>query len=78
MDRNNISYKYRDPCIFLQNMKTLTCRDAGFDCGAVIKGETEDEIMQKAGDHAKTVHNMKPEDMTPEFQQKIKGLIRNS
>jgi len=49
-------------------MKTLICRDAGFDCGAVIKGETEDEIMQKAGDHAKTEHNMKPEDMTPEFQ----------
>jgi hypothetical protein len=34
--------------------------------------------MQKAGDHAKTEHNMKPEDMTPEFQQKIEGLIRNS
>jgi predicted small metal-binding protein len=59
-------------------MKTLTCRDAGFDCGAVIKGETEDEIMQKAGEHAKNEHNMKPEDMTPELQQKIKGLIRNS
>jgi predicted small metal-binding protein len=59
-------------------MKTLTCRDAGFDCAAVIKAETEDEIMQKAGELAKNEHNMKPEDMTPEFQQKIRGLIRNS
>jgi Protein of unknown function (DUF1059) len=28
-------------------MKTLTCRDAGFDCGAVINGETEDEIIHR-------------------------------
>lgn len=59
-------------------MKTLTCRDAGFDCAAVIKGDTEDEIMQKAGEHARNEHNMKPEDMTPELQQKIKGLIHSS
>ena len=56
-------------------MKSLTCRDAGFDCAAVIKGDTEDEIMQKAGEHARSEHNIKPEDMTPEFQQKIRGLI---
>ena len=48
-------------------MKTLTCRDAGFDYAAVIKGDTEDEIMQKTGEHAKTEHNMKQEDMTPEL-----------
>ena len=59
-------------------MKTLTSRDAGFDCGAVIKGETEDEIMQKAREHAKNEHNMKSEDMTPELLQKIRGLVRNS
>ena len=59
-------------------MKSLTCRDAGFDCSAVIKGDTEDKIMQKAGEHAKTVHNMKPEDMTPDVQQKIRGLIRTA
>ncbi len=37
-------------------MKTLTCSDAGFDCAAVIKGETEDEIMSKAGEHAMKEH----------------------
>jgi predicted small metal-binding protein len=62
----------------LQNMKSLTCREAGFDCDAVIKGDTEDEIMQKAGEHARTEHNMKPEDMTPELQQKLSGLIRTT
>ena len=59
-------------------MKSLTCRDAGFDCSAVIKGDTEDEIMQKAAEHARAEHNMKPEDMTPELQQKLRGLIRTT
>jgi len=59
-------------------MKTLTCSDAGFDCAAVIKGDTEDEIMSKAGEHATTEHNIKAEDMTPELTQKIRGLIRSS
>ena len=57
-------------------MKTLTCSDAGFDCAAVIKGDTEDEIMSKAGEHAMKEHNIKAEDMTPELTQKIRGLIR--
>jgi predicted small metal-binding protein len=60
------------------HMKSLTCREAGFDCAAVIKGDTEDEIMQKAGEHARSEHNIKPEDMTPEFQQKIRGLIHTA
>jgi predicted small metal-binding protein len=59
-------------------MKSLTCKDVGFDCDAVIKGDTEDEIMQKAGEHASREHDIKPEDMTSEMQQKIKGLIRTS
>ena len=58
-------------------MKSLTCRDVGFDCATVINGESEDEIMQKAGEHARTVHNIKSEDMTTELQEKIKGLIHN-
>ncbi len=59
-------------------MKSLTCRDAGFDCAAVIKGDTEEEIMSKAGEHASKEHNIKEEDMTPELQQKIRGLIRTA
>jgi predicted small metal-binding protein len=49
----------------------------GFDCSTVINGESDDEIMQKAGEHAKTMHNIKPEEMTTELQEKIKGLIRS-
>lgn len=59
-------------------MKTLTCSDVGFDCPTVIKGETEEEIMQKAGEHASKVHNIRPEDITSEMQQKIRGQIKSS
>jgi len=27
-------------------MKTLSCRDAGFDCDYLIQGETEEEIFR--------------------------------
>jgi predicted small metal-binding protein len=59
-------------------MKTLACKDAGFDCGTVIQGESEEEIMRKAKEHATTEHNLSDSDMTPEFQNKIRGLIRSS
>ena len=59
-------------------MKTLTCKDAGFGCDVVIKGDTDDELMANAGEHAMKEHDIKPGDMTPEFKQKLRGLIRNS
>jgi predicted small metal-binding protein len=59
-------------------MKSLRCRDAGFDCGTVIQGDTDEEIMRKAGEHATKVHNMKESDMTPDLQQKLRGLIQSS
>ncbi len=37
-------------------MKTITCREAGFDCGYVVKGETEEEVMKRGAEHGKNVH----------------------
>jgi predicted small metal-binding protein len=59
-------------------MKTLSCREAGFDCDYVVKGETEEEVMKNGGEHAMKVHGMKQEEITPEMTQKLKGLIRSS
>jgi predicted small metal-binding protein len=59
-------------------MKTVICREAGFDCDHVVKGETEEEVMKNGAEHAMKVHGMKEEDMTPELKKKIKGLIRTS
>jgi len=55
-------------------MKQLKCRDAGFDCDAVIEGATEDEVMAQAGPHAKEVHDV---DVTPELADQVKGQIRD-
>ena len=59
-------------------MKTLSCREAGFDCDYVVNGESDEEIFKKGGEHAMKEHGMKPEDITPEFKQKLKGLIKSS
>jgi predicted small metal-binding protein len=59
-------------------MKTINCREAGFDCDYVVRGETEEEVMKNGAEHAMRDHGMKEEDITPEMKQKIRGLIRSS
>jgi predicted small metal-binding protein len=59
-------------------MLSLACRDAGFDCGKIIRGETEREIMKSVSEHATGDHGMKLEDLTPELIEKIKSLIRQT
>ena len=53
-------------------MKTLNCRDAGFDCNAQIKAETTEEVLAQAADHASTAHGVT---VTPEMAEGIKNLI---
>ena len=55
-------------------MKELACRDAGFDCDAVVHGETEDEVMAQAGPHAQQVHGV---EVTPEMAGRIRTLVRD-
>jgi len=57
---------------------SLACREAGFDCAHVIKGNSQEEIMQQAGKHAMQVHGLKESDMTPEMTGKIRSLIKQS
>jgi predicted small metal-binding protein len=57
-------------------MKTLSCREAGFDCDYVVKGETEEDIFTNGGQHAINDHGIKEEDFTPEFKEKLRGLIK--
>jgi predicted small metal-binding protein len=54
-------------------LKSLTCREVGVDCDTVIKGDIEDEIMQKAGENVNREHNIKSVDLTSDIQQKIRG-----
>ena len=55
-------------------MKTLHCRDIGFDCEAVVKATTEEEVLQQAAQHAHDVHHIT---VTPELAQQVKTLIKD-
>ncbi len=55
-------------------MKELRCRDVGYDCEAVVRGETVEDVLGQAAPHVKQVHG---EDVTPEQASQIAGLIRD-
>jgi predicted small metal-binding protein len=55
--------------------KVINCKDVGFDCAGVIRATTEDEALQMAAEHAKTVHGLR--EVTPEVVAKVKAVIRD-
>jgi predicted small metal-binding protein len=54
--------------------KLLRCRDVGADCNFEVRGETEEEILQKAGQHAQSVHKMQ---VTNELVAAVRRAIKN-
>ncbi|TFV66056.1 UNVERIFIED_ORG: DUF1059 domain-containing protein [Bacillus sp. AZ43] len=56
-------------------MKELRCRDAGFDCDAVVRGETVDEVMAQAGPHAEEAHGV---EVGPEMAGQIRTLVHDA
>ena len=55
--------------------KKLSCRDAGVDCDYVARGNSEEEILQKAREHAHKEHGFP--DIPPDLVEKVKTLIRD-
>jgi predicted small metal-binding protein len=41
----------------------------------VAKGETEQDILQQASDHARSVHNIN--EITPEIAEKVRATIKD-
>ena len=54
--------------------KSISCADAGSDCGWSATAETEEELMNKVVEHAKTDH--KDLEITPKVVAKIKSIIK--
>jgi len=54
--------------------KSISCADAGKDCGWSATAETEEELMNKVAEHAKAEH--KDMEITPEVVTKIKSIIK--
>ena len=55
--------------------KVLRCRDVGMDCDFEARGETEEEILKKAAQHADAAHNMK--EIPEEVLEKVRAAIRD-
>jgi predicted small metal-binding protein len=62
----------------MKYMKTLACRDAGFDCGHVVEGGTDDEVLERGKEHLIKEHGMKEEHITPEMKEKARRAIHTS
>ena len=62
----------------LKKKKSLSCRDVGTDCDFVICAKTEDEIFEKAKQHAKEVHSMSeiPKDLYDKARSAIRDVER--
>ena len=54
--------------------KVLYCRDLGMDCDFIARGETDDEILRKAQEHAERAHQMI--EVSPDMEDKILDNIR--
>ena len=54
--------------------KRIQCRDLGFDCDGVIIAKTENEALEMASEHARTVHGL--QEITPEVMEKIRAVIK--
>ena len=55
--------------------KKLSCRDVGVDCDFVACGKTEEEIFQKASEHAKKDHGMS--EIPKELYDRARSAIRD-
>ncbi|HUF36003.1 MAG TPA: DUF1059 domain-containing protein [Gemmatimonadales bacterium] len=54
--------------------KQLRCRDVGMDCEFEARGNSEEEVLQQASAHARSVHQIT--EMTPELANKVRAAIR--
>ena len=56
--------------------RELHCADAGFECDKTIEGESDDEVMSKAADHAREAHGL--DEVDEETSAKLRSLIHEA
>jgi predicted small metal-binding protein len=54
--------------------KQMRCRDLGMNCDFEARGNTDEEVLQQAAGHARSVHQIN--EMPPELAAKVKAAIR--
>jgi predicted small metal-binding protein len=66
-------------CLDKKIMFTLSCKDVGVDCDHVCNAETEEELMEKAKQHAIQDNHFSEEEISrPETQNKIRSFIKST
>ena len=55
--------------------KTVACRDVGYDCDGVVKGDTEEATLMAVAEHAKSAHGL--QDVTPDVVAKVKSVMQD-
>jgi predicted small metal-binding protein len=55
--------------------KVLRCNDVVGSCDFVARGESEQDILRQAAEHARSVHQV--EEVTPELAEKVRSAIRD-
>ena len=55
---------------------SLACGDVVAGCAAKLEAGSEDELMAKVADHARTEHGVT--EITPELAEQVKGVINTS
>jgi predicted small metal-binding protein len=53
--------------------KIVRCRDVGVDCDFEARGQTDEEIMQKCANHARSAHGM--DEISADMIAKVKAAI---
>ena len=59
--------------------KTISCREVGLftDCDALMRGDTDEEVLRAAAAHGKERHGMTDEELRdPSTQEQFRGFIR--
>ena len=60
------------------NVRSLSCRDAGFDCDHVVQAESDNEVFALGEEHVFNAHGMKKQDFIPAFNEKLRSFIKDS
>jgi predicted small metal-binding protein len=55
--------------------KMMHCADVVGTCDFVARGDSEQEILEQAAEHARSAHDVS--EITPELAEKVRGAIRD-
>ena len=55
--------------------KVVSCREVGVDCDFEARGETEQDVLQKCVEHARSAHGM--DEIPPELASKVRSSIHD-